>query len=174
MMVASMGGCGDVAAGVRFDMSRPVCLALGTALPIDTGQAERALREGVEQFGGRLTIEAGCPQVVSVVYDAACSCTETLCTPTTPQTAAYVGPWQWSTIHVCPRSKETILAVGMEAAADALLKHELGHVFGHKGHLAAGTMMADTVDLDRPVRRFTSTDVAAICAQRKVSSSACD
>lgn len=175
LLLASASGCSEAPdRDRRFDLAQPVCLALGSALPIDAGQVERALREGVEQFGGRVTIERGCSQAVTVVYDAACKCTEPLCTSTTPRTAAYVGPWQWSVIHLCPRSYEAALSVGAAVAADVILKHELGHVFGLQQHLSAGTMMADVPDLNWPVRRFTAADVAVICAQHRISSPACD
>jgi hypothetical protein len=133
--------------------------------PLDSTEARRALAEGLRQLGFQATeIEAG--QTITAVRD---DCT---CASCSRNTAAWVDPVSYDVIRVCDRASVAARDLGAARAADLILKHELGHVLGLRGHTPDGLLSA-RLDDHADTRSYTSSDITAICGAGGLASPVC-
>ena len=154
-------GCEQPHQEIIWSAKEPFALLLA-GYPYSQAEARRALAEGIGQFDGTVVTSG---QQITLRYDSACNAN------INPEFAAAVSASNRREIVICPKFADAIRKFGGDEAkaADAILKHELGHVFGGI-HTATGLMTAVN---NGEFRAFQSSDIASICNQGMIISSRC-
>jgi len=164
-VVALLTACGPgQGLNDRWTVRKPVQVIIEDQ-PLDSTEARRALAEGLRQLGFQTT-ETGAGQTITAVRD---DCT---CASCNRNTTAWVDPVSYDVIRVCDRAGVAARDLGAARAADLILKHELGHVLGLRGHTPSGLLSA-RLDDHADTRSFTRSDITAICDAGGLASPVC-
>ena len=164
-VVALLTACGPgQGLNDRWTVRKPVQVIIEDQ-PLDSTEAHRALAEGLRQLGLQTT-NTEAEQTITATHD---DCT---CLSCNRNTAAWVDPVSYDVIRVCDRAGVAARDLGAARAADLILKHELGHVLGLRGHTPDGLLSA-RLDDHADIRSFTRSDITAICDAGGLASPVC-
>lgn len=163
-LLAFLAGCGSVSEDTfRWMAWVPFRLTITDAYPFSRVEAERAVTEGLGQFAAKLTLDGD--QNIVLDYDP-------MCVGHLEWTAT-VDSFKRSRIIGCPAYRNALsneFRGDERKAADVIIKHELGHALGLRGHIPAGLMQAVS---DGSYRSFQSADIVAVCSAGVLSSVVC-